>query len=143
VGDRAFANPFSCHRAACSTNAALDLQCRSPRSTSGKEPGDPLEHAEVREAKDHPVVRNRGSRPSRRHAGSLPSHGHHLSGPRSASRRVTGARRAGCRLSPAYGAGRIPDNPGRQVLSTAQDTKITTRAAVTGSGRQGTRGAHR
>ena len=63
------------------------------------------------EAKDHPVVRNRGSRPGRRHAGSLPSHGHHPSGPRSASRRVTGAPRTGCRLSLAYGAGRIPDNP--------------------------------
>jgi hypothetical protein len=62
---------------------------------------------------------------------------------RSASRRVTGAPRTGCRLSPAYGSGRIPDNPGRQVPSTAQDTKITTRAAVTGSGQQGTRGAHR
>jgi hypothetical protein len=62
VGDGAFANPFSWHRAACSTNAALDLQCRSPRSTSGKEPGHPLEHAEVREAKDYPVVCNPGSR---------------------------------------------------------------------------------
>jgi integrase len=68
VGDGAFTNPFSWHRAACSTNAALDLQCRSPRSTSGKEPGDTLEHAEVREAKDHAVVRTRGSRPSRRRA---------------------------------------------------------------------------
>ena len=77
-------------------------------------------------------------------AGAMPERcRHHPSGPRSASRRVTGAPRTGCRLSPAYGAGRIPDNPGRQVPSTAQDTKITTRAAVTGSGRQGTRGAHR
>ena len=92
MGDGAFANPFSWHRAACSTNAALDLQCRSPRSTSGKEPGDPLEHAEVREAKNHPVVRNRGSRPGRRHAGALPSHGHHPSGPRSASRRLLALR---------------------------------------------------
>jgi integrase len=33
--------------------------------------------------------------------------------------------------------------PDGQVPNTAQDTKITTRAAVTGSGRQGTRGAHR
>jgi integrase len=32
---------------------------------------------------------------------------------------------------------------GRQVPSTAQDTKITTGAAVTGGGRQRTRGAHR
>jgi hypothetical protein len=135
----AFANPFSWHRAACSTNAALGLQCRSPRSTSGREPGDPLEHAEVREAKDHAVVRTRGSRPSRRRGPwSSPNR------PRSASRRVTGAPRTGCRLSPAYGAGRIPDTPGRQVPSTAQDTKITTRAAFIGSGRQGTRGgAHR
>jgi integrase len=70
---------FSWHRAACSTNAALDLQCRSPRSTSRKEPGDSPELAEIREAKDPSVVRNRGPRASRRHAGALPSHGHHPS----------------------------------------------------------------
>ena len=134
---------FSWHRAACSTNAALDLQCRRPRSTSRKEPGDSPELAEIREAKDPSVVRNRGPRASRRHAGALPSHGHHPSGPRSASRRVTGAPRTGCRLSPAYGAGRIPDNPGRQVPSTTQDTKITTHPPVTGSGRQETLAAHR
>jgi hypothetical protein len=71
VGDRAFANPFSCHRVACSTNAALKLQCRSPRSTSRTEPGNPPGLAEIREAKDHSVVSNRGSRSSRRPTGAL------------------------------------------------------------------------
>ncbi len=75
--------------------------------------------------------------------GHTPSHGHHPSGPRSAHSPSYWRSRTGCRLSPAYGAGRIPDNPGRQVPSTAQATKITMRAAVTGRGRQGTRGAHR
>src|SRR4029450_10360983 len=142
-GDGAFANPFSWHRAACSTNAALDLQCRSPRSNSGKEPGDPLEHAEVREAKDHPVVRYRGSRPGQRHAGALPSYGHPPSGPLSADRRAAGAASPRCRLPATNRADRVAAYARREAPGSTKDTKITTDVTVAERGRRGLGSTHR
>jgi hypothetical protein len=70
--------------------------------------------------KDHSVVGNGSASGGRRHAGALPSDGDNANADSVWDRRANGAPRTRSRLSPAYGAGGIPDNPGRRPASTAE-----------------------